>query len=118
MCGLMIPRWGRDWAGSLKVEASMNEVALLVIGGAGLFLVLPIVTVVLLAKLLRAHRTGLDDVKRELRGLRLEVKGWQTAAPRRAPGEPSPEPVKKPEIVPSAPPKPEEVPAQPFCLET
>ncbi len=95
----------------------MGEVELLIFG-AGLFLVLPIVTVVLLAKLGRAHQAGLDELKRELRVLRLEIKRWQTEAPRQTPAEPLPEPVTRPQIVPAVPPKPAEVPAEPFFIET
>src|SRR5579872_5984394 len=75
----------------------------LIFAGLALVLLTPIVITVLLIKLRREHESGLDDLRRELRRLRLDVQGGQNSAERRAPGE-SPS---KPEAIPK--PQPEAV---------
>ena len=47
---------------------------LLAIAAAGLFVVLPIVSMVVLSKVRREQKAGLDELKRELSGLRVELR--------------------------------------------
>jgi len=47
---------------------------LLAFGLLGIYLILPIATIILLFKVRRDQNTGLDSVQREIRGLRMEMK--------------------------------------------
>src|SRR6478736_1219568 len=96
----------------------MGGIEVLIFLAVGLFLILPIVTVVLLAKLRGAHEAGIADIRRELRGLRQEIKGLQGTMPRRAAEEPAREAAPKPEIVPPMPPAPAEEAVEAIFLES
>ena len=84
-----------------------SEMAILAVCGFGMFLILPIATMIMLAKIRREQSTALKDLKREMQGLRFDLKGRQTAAERpvtlQAP--PHAEPLPRPELVsPTVPP--------------
>ncbi|MSR58978.1 MAG: DUF2339 domain-containing protein [Planctomycetaceae bacterium] len=96
----------------------MNEILyLFVIGGLGISLILPIVTLILLVRVRQEQASGLNDVKRDLRGLGLDVKVLKSAAERPAPGVTPVEPKTKPETVPPIPPRPAEPAVEPIVLE-
>ena len=84
----------------------------------GLFLILPIASMIVLFKLRREQKSGVDELKRELHGLRLEMKDRQTAEEGRAPAEPKLKPQPKPERPPQVQPTPAEVPAPSIFLES
>lgn len=77
-------------------------VALIVLVGVGLFLLLPLMAVIQLSKLRGDHDSGLQDVKRELRGLRNIVEALQRTGV--TPPAPQAKPERKPPAVePTAP---------------
>lgn len=92
----------------------MNDTVGLVICGLGLFLILPIATMIMLAKMRRAQESGLNELKRELRGLRLDIERFRGAAEEHAPAQLQ----AKPESVRPVPPKPVEPVVESIFLET
>lgn len=94
----------------------MNElVAFFVIVGLGIFLILPLATLIVLIRVRGEQATGLGDVRRELRKLAQELKelrGTQGPAPVVAPTVMPAEPKPKPEVPPIVFRKPPEDPAE------
>lgn len=103
----------------------MNDYAILVVCGFGTFLILPIATMIMLSKIRREQQSALDELRRELRGLRLDMSSRRDAErPKATAASPPAEPMPKPEIVvpmaqrPPIPAMPMEPAAESIFLET
>ena len=104
----------------------MDEYAIFAVCGLGMFLILPIATMIMLWRIRSEQESALNDLKHELRGLRLDMKNLQSgverpkpaAAPLPAETIPKTEIVVPPAHTPPIPAMPAEPVAESIFLET